>query len=140
MRFTSVRNLADALDIVDRANQPNAGILVDLLHVVRSETTLDAIAAADPALFPYVQWCDGTAEPRGWDDRDLITDALDYRSIPGDGDLPVGELEKLFADSVPFSLEVRSQALRDSFADPVERARHLLLRTKSAHADESERH
>jgi len=132
MRFTPVRTLADALDVLSRINQPNAGILVDLLHVVRSGTTLDALDAADASLFPYVQWCDGPAEPRGWDRREIITDALDDRSAPGDGDLPVNEFERLFDASVPFSLEVRSLALRDRFPDPVERAQHLLSLTRSA--------
>lgn len=132
MRFMEVKTLADALNIVHRADQPNAGILVDLLHVVRSGTTLDEIAAADPGLFPYAQWCDAPSEPRGWDRRDIITDALDDRSIPGEGGLPIAEFEKLFADSVPFSLEVRSKALRETFRDPVERARHLLAGTRAA--------
>ena len=132
MRFTRVRTLADALDIVRLADQPNAGILVDLLHVVRSGTTFGEIVKANPALFPYVQWCDGPAEPRGWDRGEIITDALDDRSIPGEGDLEVSEFERLFANEVPFSLEVRSKALRDAFPDPVERARRLLAGTRGA--------
>jgi len=132
MRFTKVRTLADALAIVRLADQPNAGILPDLLHVVRSGTTLDEIAAVNPALFPYVQWCDGPAEPCGWETRELVTDALDDRSIPGEGALPVHEFEQLFADDVPFSLEVRSKALRDTFPDAVDRARHLLAGTQAA--------
>jgi sugar phosphate isomerase/epimerase len=135
MRFTRVRTLADAIDIVRRADQPNGGILVDLLHVVRSGTTFDEVAAADPALFPYVQWCDGTAEPRGWERGEVIADALDDRSIPGEGQLAVSEFERLFADEVPFSLEVRSKALRNAFPDPVERARHLLAKTRMALID-----
>lgn len=132
MRFTPVRTLADALDVLSLADQPNAGILVDLLHVVRSGTTLAEIEAVDPALFPYAQWCDGPAEPQGWDRREIIVDALDDRSIPGEGALPVNEFEQLFADSVPFSLEVRSKALRDRFPDPAERAAHLLNVTRAA--------
>jgi len=132
MRFTAVRTLADALEIVRLAGQPNAGILLDLLHVVRSGTLLSEIAAADPVLFPYVQWCDGPAEPRSFETKDIITDALDDRSIPGEGELSVHEFEQLFATSVPFSLEVRSKHLRDSYPDPVDRARHLLKMTKAA--------
>lgn len=135
MRFTTVRTLADAVEIVRLADQPNAGILPDLLHVVRSGTTFDDIAAVDPSLFPYAQWCDGPAEPAGWDTRALVTDALDDRSIPGEGALAVSEFERLFAADVPFSLEVRSKALRDTFPDPVDRARHLLAGTQTALAD-----
>ncbi len=125
MRFTSVRTLADALDVVGRISEPNVGILVDQLHVHRSGTTFAEIAAADPELFPYVQWCDGPAEPAGWSTREIIVDALDARSAPGEGELPVMEFAGLFAEDVPFSLEVRSRALRETWPDPTDRARAL---------------
>lgn len=132
MRFTAVRDLADALDVVGRVDHRAAGILVDLLHVARSGTGFDEIAAADPELFPYVQWCDAPAEPAGWTTREIITDALDARSAPGEGGLDVHGFERLFAPEVPFSMEVRSKALRDAFPDHTERAAHLLAATRRA--------
>lgn len=129
MRFTTVKTLADAIAVLALADQPNAGILVDLLHVWRSGTTYAEVKRADPALFPYAQWCDGPAEPDGNDNRDLLVEALDGRAIPGEGALDAVGFESLFAEDVPFSAEVRSRALRESFADPVERARHLYERT-----------
>jgi sugar phosphate isomerase/epimerase len=129
MRFTSVKTLADAIEVVTLADQPNAGILVDLIHVFRSGTTYDDIRAADPALFPYAQWCDGAAEPRGWETRDLIIDAVDDRSIPGEGGLDALAFSDLFAPEVPLSLEIRSKALREAFPDPVVRAAHVLSKT-----------
>ncbi|MGI9621803.1 MAG: sugar phosphate isomerase/epimerase family protein [Acidimicrobiales bacterium] len=132
MRFTAVKTLTDALEVVALADQPNAGILVDLLHAARSGSSHDAIAAVDPALFPYAQWCDGPESPRGWSTRDLIKDAVDDRDIPGEGHLEAQAFESLFAVSVPFSVEVRSKRLRDDYPDPVERARHLLRATAAA--------
>ena len=132
MIFTHVRSLAEAIDIVDRAAQPNGGVLIDLLHVARAGTKFEEIAAADPRRFPYVQWCDGPAEPRGWSTRDLIGDALDDRSMPGRGRLHAAEFERLFDEAVPFSLEVRSKALRDAFPDHRDRAAHVLARTRAA--------
>ena len=132
MRFTEVGDLGDALDVAARTGEPNVGVLCDLLHVVRSGTTLDAIAAADHELFPYVQWCDAPAEPEGWSTRELVIDALDARSIPGEGQLPTAAFEALFADEVPFSMEVRSRHLREAFPDPTERAAQLLWGTRAA--------
>ena len=132
MRFTTVRNLADAIEVVGRTGHRTAGILIDLLHVVRSGTAFDEIAAADPHLFPYVQWCDGPAEPAGWSTREIITDALDARSAPGEGGLDAMAFERLFAPDVPFSMEVRSKALRDGFPDHTQRAAHLLAATRRA--------
>ncbi len=132
MRFTAVRSLADALDVVGRVGHPAVGILIDQLHVARSGTTWDEIETADHGLFPYVQWCDGPGEPAGWSDREIITDALDARCPPGDGELDTAGFEELFAPDVPFSLEVRSKALRDDFPDHTDRARHLLAATRRA--------
>jgi len=39
MKFTSVKSLSDALEVVELVDAPNVGILLDLLHVVRSGTT-----------------------------------------------------------------------------------------------------
>ncbi|MEC8365464.1 MAG: TIM barrel protein, partial [Actinomycetota bacterium] len=36
MKFTSVKSLSDALEVVKLVDAPNVGILLDLLHVVRS--------------------------------------------------------------------------------------------------------
>ncbi|MEM8902942.1 MAG: TIM barrel protein [Actinomycetota bacterium] len=132
MRFTAVRTLADALDVVDRVGEANVGILVDQLHVHRSGTSFDEIAAADEHLFPYVQWCDAPAVPAGWTTREIIADALDARAVPGQGELPVHEFAALFDDAIPFSLEVRSRALRDGWPDPTERARALRLAVEAA--------
>ncbi len=118
-----------------QVDEPNVGILVDQLHVHRSGTTFEEIAAADHGLFPYVQWCDAPAEPAGWSTREIITDALDARSAPGAGELPVMAFAELFAESVPFSMEVRSRVLRETWPDPTERARALLQATAAALAD-----
>ena len=45
MKFTSVKSLSDALDVVKLVDAPNVGILLDLLHVVRSGTTFKEIKA-----------------------------------------------------------------------------------------------
>jgi sugar phosphate isomerase/epimerase len=132
MRFTTVQTLADALQVVQIVDQDNVGILVDLIHVFRSGTTYEDIRAADSSFFPYAQWCDAPTEPCGWSTKELIRDALDDRSIPGEGDMPVNEFESLFDLTVPFSIEVRSKSLRDGFPDFLERAKHLLSATSTA--------
>lgn len=135
MRFTAVRTLADAIAVVDATGSDRIGILVDLLHLHRSGGSVDDVRAADPALFPYAQWCDAPAEPRGWDTREIIVDALDDRCAPGEGGLDALGFPALFAPEVPMSMEVRSRALRDGFPDPTDRAAHLLELTRAAAED-----
>ena len=60
---------------------------------------MSEIASCDPNLFPYVQWCDGNQQPIGWSDSELITDALDDRLIPAQGELNALEFESLFDDT-----------------------------------------
>ncbi|MEC8768095.1 MAG: sugar phosphate isomerase/epimerase, partial [Actinomycetota bacterium] len=132
MKFTSVKSLSDALEVVKLVDAPNVGILLDLLHVVRSGTTFKEIKACDPKLFPYAQWCDGTAQPVGLSDSELIIDALDDRLIPAQGKLDALKFESLFDTDVPFSIEVRSKHLRENFPDYEERARYVLDQTLAA--------
>lgn len=126
MRFTSVPTLADAVAVVTAAAQPNGGVLVDTLHLFRSGGTLQDLAAVDPALLPYAQWCDAPAEPPGWSTRELIDDALHERLLPGAGALPTTEFVLALPPSTPLSLEVRSRWLRETYPDPVDRARAVL--------------
>ncbi len=132
MRFTQVRTLADAMVVADATGEPNVGVLVDLLHLFRTGDGPDDVRAADPALFPYAQWCDAPAEPPGWDTRSIVVDALDDRCLPGEGGLDAAVFPRLFEVDVPFSMEIRSRALRERFADPTDRARHVLDATRSA--------
>ena len=132
MRFTEVRCLSDALEVVALADQANAGVLVDTLHVWRAGDTYDDVAAVDPRLVPYAQWCDAPPIPIGTDNASLLTDALDDRLCPGEGGLDAAAFPGLFGPEVPMSLEIRSLDLRTRFPDPVERSRHVLAATERA--------
>jgi sugar phosphate isomerase/epimerase len=81
----NVRTLSDALSIVEAAGHDNAGVLVDIWHVARTDTPLDEVAAAPAHLIAAVELDDAAAEPVGslWDDT------IDRRRLPGSGDLDV---------------------------------------------------
>ncbi|OUV77217.1 MAG: hypothetical protein CBC90_06305 [Acidimicrobiaceae bacterium TMED130] len=132
MKFTSVKSLSEALEVINLVDAQNVGILLDLLHVARSGTSFKEIRACNPDLFPYVQWCDGTKNPVGWSNSELVRDALDDRLIPCHGELDALDFESLFDIEVPFSVEVRSKALRENFSDFEERAKYVLDHTLAA--------
>lgn len=121
----AIDSLAKALDIVRCADRPNGGVLVDNLHLRSVGSTpadIARVAAADPALFPYVQIADApAAAPEGM--PALIDEALNGRWWPGEGDLPVDDLLAALPD-IPISYEVRSSWLRERFPDPVARAEY----------------
>ncbi|GAB7553697.1 TIM barrel protein [Novosphingobium sp. 11B] len=125
--FTEVKTLSQALGILDRVEHPLRAVLVDPIHVDRSGTTVDQIAAIDPALLPYAQFCDARAErpdPANFDA--VITDAIDLREQPGEGALPLAAMLQALPQGIPLSLELRSAALREAFSHPALRAKAVL--------------
>jgi len=124
-----VKNLSLAVEIVERSGARNSGVLVDNLHLARSGSTVSDVRALDPLLFPYVQIADASAaspetvEALGWE-------AMNGRTCPGEGDLPIAELLSAVPE-VPISFEIRSSKLIEDFPDPFERAAHVWARCRS---------
>jgi len=105
--------------------------MVDPIHVDRSGTTVAEIAAIDPALLPYAQFCDALAErPDPADFAAVITDAIDLRQQCGEGVLPLAAMLQALPAGIPLSIELRSAALREAFAHPALRAKAVLDATR----------
>ena len=124
LMITAVRNMPDALDIIARADHPAAALLIDTIHFRRAGHEPDDIEGLDPSLLPYTQVCDGNLACED-DFQSYLTDAVDLRSVPGEGELPVREILEFLPADIPLSLEIRSSAYRDRFPDPVERAKAI---------------
>jgi sugar phosphate isomerase/epimerase len=125
MVFTSVRSLADALDVIAAAATGNIGVLVDALHLARSGGTPADLARVPDREFAYVQLCDAPREPP----QDLTAEARHYRLLPGDGDLPLVALAEAVGVDVPLSVEVQSDELTSS-TSATTRARRALTQTR----------
>lgn len=130
--FTEVRNLSAALQILDAVAHPLRALLIDPIHVDRSGGTMADIAALDPALLPYAQFCDAPAKRPDPDDfTAIITDAIDLREQCGAGALPLAELVRALPSGIPLSLELRSKALRDAYPDANDRAQAVMTVTRA---------
>jgi sugar phosphate isomerase/epimerase len=106
MPWTAVPNAKAALRIVTHAGMPrNAGILVDALHVGRSDTTLEDIRAIPRALLHYAQICDA---PTGthFTTEQMIHTARCARDLPGDGTIDLKGLFAALPSDLPVSVEV----------------------------------
>jgi sugar phosphate isomerase/epimerase len=123
MRFTSVRTLADALEIVQAAGHPAGAVLIDMLHLARSGGGPQDLLGIDPDLLPYAQICDAPAEPPGEEPGLLIAEALQGRLLPGEGALPIEEILSRLPAGRPLSCEILSSDLHQRFPDPVARAK-----------------
>lgn len=126
MRFMSVQDLPQSLQVLDAAQRPNGGVLIDNLHLARTGGTVDEVRDIAPERLPYAQLCDAPLLAPD----DLYTEAIDGRLVLGDGGLPVRELVDALPAHTALSMEIRSTALRSGFLDPTERARHVLATTQ----------
>ena len=117
-----VRSFAQANAIVDQVAHPAVGVLVDALHLARAGESPEMLHAAPSGRLPYLQLCDAGAPPDDLSPMGLIREALHGRLVPGEGVLPLDQLLAAVPE-VPISFEVRSAWLRDTYPDPVERAR-----------------
>jgi sugar phosphate isomerase/epimerase len=122
MPWTAVRHARDALEVVNRAGRPsNAGILVDALHVARSDTTLADLAALPRDLLHYAQICDAPlANAQGSTTLsvdDMIHTARCERLLPGEGEIDLRSLFDALPADLPISVEVphhvRARAVGD---------------------------
>lgn len=105
MPWTAVADAKTALRIVTQADRPNARILVDALHVARSTTTLDDIAAIPRNRLSYAQLCDAPGEiPKTIEG--LIHTARCARLLPGEGGIDLVGITRQLPTDLPLSLEI----------------------------------
>lgn len=128
LMITAVQSMHDALEIIALTEHSAAALLIDTLHFERAGHCADDLAKVDRQMLPYSQICDGNLECQS-DFEHYLEDAIDLRSVPGEGELPVREVIQALPDHIPLSLEVRSQTYRDGYPDPVQRAK--VVRSKA---------
>jgi sugar phosphate isomerase/epimerase len=104
MPFRPVHSLAHAVEVLKRANHPNAHILIDALHVFRSGTPPQDFATVDPAMLGPVQLCDAPAQAPPPDG--LVTEARTRRLLPGDGELDLSALLDALPSGLAYGIEV----------------------------------
>lgn len=129
MPWTQVPNLNAALQVIKQAQQPNAGLLIDALHFARSATSLAEIAAVDPKLIHYVQFCDAPADYEHTTAA-LIHTARAERLMMGDGEIDLLGLLKALPQDLVLSLEIPQQE-RSKTVTAKQRAAEAILKMQS---------
>lgn len=125
--FTSVKSLTAANDFIDAVDHPAAGILIDLMHINRSGDDLPDLSNDR---YPYVQGCDFFRSSGDLTGTDYIEAAVDARCPLGEGEAKIEHIRAMCRSGKDVSLEIRSKALRETFADPAERARQIFNRCR----------
>ena len=102
--LSQVRSLADALALTGQIGRPNeVGVMVDLLHLMRSGGTVQDVAAAPAALIHYAQYCDG---PTLCPPEHLDFEASSQRLLPGAGTFDLAGFAVSLPPSCPASVEL----------------------------------
>ncbi len=82
---TGVSDLATARELVEGANEPNAGLLIDIWHLNRSGIPYEDILSLPPGLINAVEVDDAAAQMVGT----VFEDTIRNRKLPGEGELDV---------------------------------------------------
>jgi sugar phosphate isomerase/epimerase len=121
LMITAVQSMDDALDIIRKADHPAAALLIDTLHFQRAGHRPEELHKIEACLLPYAQICDGNLDCDTSFEA-YLEDAIDLRSCPGEGALPVADVLKALPKHIALSLEIRSKIYRDQFPDAANRA------------------
>lgn len=118
--WAGIRTLAEAWDVVRRADRPNGGLLVDSWHFFRGGSTFAELEDIPGDQVLYVQLDDAPAVP----EADLAEETQHRRLLPGDGALDlVGLVRTLdrIGCTAPVGAEVLSDELLAAPVDEVAR-------------------
>jgi sugar phosphate isomerase/epimerase len=103
--WTETGNLSAAARVVRAVNRSNAGILVDMLHFGRSNSTFEELAALPREWFRFAHVCDAAKEvPPTM--AGIIRTARDERQFPGEGGIDVKGILACLPQDIPYSLEI----------------------------------
>jgi sugar phosphate isomerase/epimerase len=124
---SQIPSLQAALDLVTQIERPGVvGVNVDLLHLVRSGGSIEALAAAPDVYILYAQIADGPELAP--DNVDL--EASSERRLCGEGDFDIAGFVRALPEACPLSIEIpRDHAVGLEPAD--ERARRAVASARA---------
>lgn len=102
--YSEVRTLDAALRILDMANVPNAGVVFDMMHFMRSGGQIRDLGAIPQARLSLVQICDGAKDAPTRDK--LAEEARGNRLFPGEGAFPIREILDAIPQGADLEIEI----------------------------------
>jgi sugar phosphate isomerase/epimerase len=123
-----VPSLKSAMALIESGKFANLKLMIDALHLARAGETPADLAKVDPELIGAAQLCDGPVAYPGLDE--YLHEALYERAIPGEGELPLVELLRIFPSDIIISPEVPLRSLRESGVPVRECARRVIEGTR----------
>ena len=109
--YSRCRTLADAVEIVEAADRPNVGLVIDAMHLSRSGGNPADLASVDPSLLRLVQLCDAPPPQMNRSEAELRAESRSARLLPGQGALWLDALLDALPSDVGISIEAPSAAM-----------------------------
>ena len=131
--WTETGNLAAAAKVVRAVGKDNAGILIDMLHFARSNSSVEELAKLPASWFRFAHVCDAAKEMPPTNEG-IIRTARAERLFPGEGGIDVRGILGRLPPNIPYSLEIPRLTLTKAVG-PEEVAR-LALRVTRSHLEE----
>ncbi len=103
--WTETPDLGEATRVLRAAGQPNAGILVDLLHFARSGSSVADLRELPAEWFHFAHVCDAPAGVPTTNEG-LIHTARFERLYPGEGGIDVHGILAALPPGIPYALEI----------------------------------
>ncbi|HEX6681862.1 MAG TPA: TIM barrel protein [Candidatus Limnocylindrales bacterium] len=103
--WTETPDLGEATRVLRAADQPNAGILVDLLHFARSGSSVAQLRELPAQWFHFAHVCDAPAAVPTTNEG-LIHTARFERLFPGEGGIDVHGILAALPAGIPYALEI----------------------------------
>ncbi len=112
--WTYTPDLGAARNIIEKANRPNGGLLIDTLHFDRSGSSLEDLEKIPGSWFQFVHLCDAAVSAAASRSASIFT-ARQNRLFPGDGELKLAEILSR-VPIVPYSLEIPNSAMLKKYS------------------------
>lgn len=108
--WTETGNLETATTVLNTARRDNAGLLIDMLHFFRSNSSREALKSLPREWFKFAHVCDGPATIAPGLDS-ILHEARSDRYFPGDGAFGVKDILACLPDAITYCLEIPGDAL-----------------------------
>jgi sugar phosphate isomerase/epimerase len=124
----TVGDLPTALAAVRHVARRDFRLLVDTMHLARSNSGAADIAALDPDRIGYVQLCDAPLVAKN---PSYMDEAMHERMVPGTGELPLLDILVALPRDRVVSLEVPQRALAEAGTTPHARLKPCVEATRA---------
>ncbi len=123
----TIGDLPTALAVLQHVSRPDVRLVIDTMHLVRTGSGAEDLAAIAPDQIGYAQLCDTTLAPRT---DNYAEEAMFERMVPGEGELPLREILAVLPDDVVIGLEIPQRSLALAGIGPAQRLRPCVEATQ----------